>query len=51
MAKMTKAQARKRLAEAGTKIMKVMIDYPEALSLTKMDSIIKTLSNSTKKLK
>lgn len=48
---MTKAQARKRLAEAGTKIFKVMIAHPESCSPMMMDKIMKDLAKITNKLK
>ncbi len=50
MAKMTKAQARRRLAEAGSKVMKVMIAYPEACSAMCADKIVKELAKITKKI-
>ena len=48
---MTKAQARRRLAEAGAKIMKVMVAYPEAISPTFATKMIKDLQTINKKLK
>ena len=51
MARMSKAQARKRLAEAGQKVFKVMVAYPEACSPMQMDKMIKELAKITNKLK
>ena len=51
MAKMSKAAARKRLAEATTKIMNVSMCYPEAISLSQVDVIVKRMMHATKKLK
>jgi hypothetical protein len=47
---MTKAQARRRIAEAGTKILKVMIAHPEACSPMMMNKITQDLAKITKKL-
>jgi hypothetical protein len=50
MAKMTKAQARKRLKEAEKKLMDVAVNHPSALSFKTMDTIIGHLKRATKKL-
>ena len=51
MAKMTKAQARKRLKEAEKKLMDVAVAFPTALSFKQMDTIIRQLSRVHTKLK
>jgi len=52
MAKMTKAQARKRIMEAKTKIMKVALEFPSpALSLMKATKIADDLQKVANKLK
>ena len=51
MAKMTKAQARKRLKEAEKKLMDVAVAFPKALSFKQMDTIIRQLSRVHTKLK
>tara|TARA_R110001599_G_C11929440_1_gene629373 strand:- start:499 stop:651 length:153 start_codon:yes stop_codon:yes gene_type:complete len=50
MAKMTKAQARKRLKEAEKKLMDVAVAYPKALSFKNMDTIIGHISRVFNKL-
>jgi len=51
MARMTKAQARKRLKEAEKKLMDVAVSFPQALSFKQMDVIIGQLSKVHNKLK
>ena len=51
MAKMTKAQARKRLKEAEKKLMDVAVAFPKALYFKQMDTIIGQLSRVHTKLK
>jgi|AP95_1055475.scaffolds.fasta_scaffold08351_4 hypothetical protein len=50
MAKMTKAQARKRLYEAEQKLMAVATAHPAALSFKIMDTLVGYLSRAKKKL-
>ena len=51
MAKMTKAQARKRLKEAEKKLMDVAVAFPHALTFKNMDTIIGHISRVQTKLK
>ena len=51
MAKLTKAQARKRIKEAEAKLMAVASSYPSAISFMTMDKIFKITLSASKKLK
>lgn len=52
MAKMTKAQARKRILEAKTKLMKVALEFPSpAFSLMKATKMADELQKVANKLK
>tara|TARA_R110000751_G_scaffold205320_1_gene309562 strand:- start:165 stop:320 length:156 start_codon:yes stop_codon:yes gene_type:complete len=51
MAKLTKAQARKRIKEAESKLMAVASSYPSALSFMTMDKVFKITMGATRKLK
>ena len=51
MARMTKAQARKRVREAEKKLMDVATNFPSALSFSTMDKIFKLTLAASRKLK
>ena len=51
MAKLTKAQARKRIKEAESKLMAVASSHPSALSFMTMDKVFKITQGATGKLK
>ena len=50
MAKMTKAQAKKRMREAEKKLMDVAVAYPKALTFKCMDKIIGDINRAFNKL-
>ena len=51
MAKMTKAQARKRLHEAATKITRVAVEHPEVMSPIQHDKFVKMIGAAIRKLR